>query len=1463
MRKAFRFLMPSVRHESGVLPAWLLVTFLVPLLLVSAFSLWVERTQYDLALREVAQEANQAGMAYGAQISSRLMSHFDALEFVAVELVGNGASPTGPDEKTVQTLRRFIDTHPSLDAINVQSADGNTILWSTLKQSPHALFSGDQFTPLPGNPNQMFGAVSYDSRIGFHVLSTRYRLKDAAGNTRYFVGMPYRLNYLLADAQHRAPWMFTILDTRNGRVIGTWSRGEIHFDPPVSVPSGKPVDIAGYPLTVQVTWPAGLARAQYLKAAPVRWVFELGALLLLTMAVYWVVALLRQRARDTVRLQRLSDFNALFAQVNRVIADSEREEELLQTICELGVRYGHLKLAWVGRPDSDQRFQFVAAGGDISYIDGLYISSDPSIPEGQGSAGRTWREGGAYYSESFDATPILKPWQLRAQQWGLRASATLPIFRKGEIIAVLAVFHEKSDIWDEDLRRLLEELALAISNGLDRVDAGQRKRQLEQDLDNAHIYQRTLFEKNAAGIFLIDPGRLIVDVNTALCQMTGYTPEALIGRNLALLSEDEHAFELFAEYFEAEVHRDVSIQRTLQLRRRTGELLTVQALGTAMILPQGKTGVLCSVVDITALQEAREQIQRQAMHDILTDLPNRRALDIHLPLAIARAQRNQGVVAVGMMDLDNFKPVNDTWGHEAGDRLLKELGLRLREQLRETDMLVRLGGDEFVIVIDDLDSDRATAQMSRVLERVHQAVETPFTVAPETQVVVGMSLGIAMFPFDGEDGDSLMRQADAAMYRAKQNKQNRVNWWQPSVAEIDASTEEEMEAAFDVYGPGAIVLLNKAQPYLHLVTEHFIEHFYTELNKEPQMHAILRNFTPDQVTSLMVQQAGHLQFLLAPTTTQSMIHERARQVGQVHALVGVTAVLLTQTLSLYRRLLSEQLKEFLLPARTRYQLLQTAEARLQEDLEVQLDMQGRVLSTYFDHFSRPMPLIGTAWTQASAIDVAWLGDLPGIQGALLMRLSPEGIFMVESSAGPRSGRITEILRQPGFQAVIDPASPRGQGLSAQAWRSLQILSTASYALDPRYQVWHALAEPMGIRSALSVPILNPAGQAEAVISLFGAFPNQFESATLQHFARGLQQRWEQIWQRCSAPAPVMSEDQAIELRQALFSGGLRMFMQPVVSLATGQLVKVEALARLRMPDGQIIPPGVFLPLLGHAELDHLFRLGLEASLAELTQWDAAGLSIDISVNLPPSNLLDANCPRWVAETLHRYGIAPGRLTLELLENQSIDMVQQDETIAAFLDMGVQLAMDDLGSGYSSLLRLSKIPFHTIKIDQGLLVHIRENPVQAVSLIASILQMGRDFDRVVVVEGLEDFGMIEAAALLGATYGQGYAIARPMPADEVIHWHPQAELAVNMTEIRTFLGALAYLWRMIHQRRTSPALPEENCPLTNFLSSCGRSDPEAAEWSGQVQFVIPGSDVSARLLAWLAEQVRDEVVETTS
>lgn len=1449
----------GAHRESGVLPGWLLLSFLGPLLLVGALSFWVETEQYHLAVREVTQEANQAGMTYGAQIANRLMAHYAELEFVAVELLGSGDDPTTPDAKTVQTLRRFMATHPGLYAFNVQSADGNRILWSTKQQSSVPIDKGGDFTALAGNADLMLGQDQFAPRIGFHVLTTRYRLRDPSGKTRYFVGTPYRLDYLLAGVASRIPWDFAVIDTRDGSVLGIWRQDRVHFDRPDLARFGKRLEISGYPLAVRVAWPKGLVRERYLEAAPSRWVFEVGAFLLLLLAVYWVTALLQRRAHDALRLQRLSDFNALLAQASQVVADSTREDELFQAICDLAIRYGHLKLAWVGRPDDAQRFQFIAAGGGVSYIDGLFISADPSIPEGQGSGGRTWRDGRAYYSESFGATATLKPWQARAEQWGLRASATLPILQNGRTVAVLAVFHERANIWDDDLRRLLEELAQAISNGLDRLEAAERKRQLEQDLESARVYQRTLFERNAAGILIIDAQRIIVDVNTSLCEMTGFPAEVLIGQSLAMLYADDRPFDDFADFYESRIRSEASIQLMMSLQRSNGETLTVQALGTEISLPQGGSGVLCSMIDITALQAAREQVQRQALHDILTDLPNRRALDNHLPLAIARAQRNQGVVAVGMMDLDNFKPVNDTWGHTAGDRLLKELGLRLKKHLRETDLLARLGGDEFVIVIEDLDADRAAEQLSRVLDRLHRAVESPFDVAPGAQAIVGLSLGVALFPFDGTDGDSLLRQADAAMYRAKQNKQHRQNWWQPSVSESDETEAMVEDATFDVFGEDAIALLSKSQPYLKPVTDRFIEHFYTELSQEAQMHSILRNFTTEQVRTLMTQQAAYLQFLLAPATTQAMIHERARYVGQVHALVGVSAVLLTQMLSLYRRLLSEQLKEFQLPTRTRYRLLQTAEARLQADLEIQLDMEGRVLSAYFDHLSRPMPAAGTSWIEASALDIDWLGDLPGIQGAILMRLSPEGVFTVERSAGPHAARIAAVLGEPGREAVVDPDSPRGQGLSAQAWRSLQILSTPSYALDPRYRAWHTVAEPLGLRSALSVPILNAAGQAEAVVSLFGAYPNQFESTTIQHFARGLQQRWEQIWQRCSTPAPVIPEEQAISLRRALFSGGLRMFMQPVVSLSTGKLVKAEALARLQMPDGQIIPPGVFLPLLGQADLDHLFQLGLVAALTELTRWEAAGLSIDIAVNLPPSNLLDAECPHWVAETLSRFNVSPGRLTLELLETQSMDVTHQDKTIAAFLDLGVKLAMDDLGSGYSSLLRLSKVPFHTIKIDQGLLLHIRENPVQAISLIASILQMGKDFDREVVAEGLEDLGMIEAVTQLGAVFGQGYGIARPMPADELLDWSPPEELPVDVREIRTFLGALAYQWRVMHQRRSGHGQPDAGCPLMAFLRAYGRTDPIAAEWHAQLQAAPSDSELGARLLSWLAEQVHEEQV----
>jgi len=181
------------------------------------------------------------------------------------------------------------------------------------------------------------------------------------------------------------------------------------------------------------------------------------------------------------------------------------------------------------------------------------------------------------------------------------------------------------------------------------------------------------------------------------------------------------------------------------------------------------------MLDITGSKEAEEQIAFLAYHDKLTGLPNRVLFDESLDLSLARARRHKLGVAVISVDVDNFKLVNDSLGHEAGNELIVQLADRLREATRETDLVARPGGDEFLMLLADLDratplpgGDGATLVAESVAGRVQTALRHPFEVAG-TELYVTASLGISLFPNHGDDAETLLKQADAAMFRSKQS----------------------------------------------------------------------------------------------------------------------------------------------------------------------------------------------------------------------------------------------------------------------------------------------------------------------------------------------------------------------------------------------------------------------------------------------------------------------------------------------------------------------------------------------------------------------------------------------------------------------------------------------------------------------------------------------------------------------
>ena len=907
----------------------------------------------------------------------------------------------------------------------------------------------------------------------------------------------------------------------------------------------------------------------------------------------------------------------------------------------------------------------------------------------------------------------------------------------------------------------------------------------------------------------------------------------------------------------------------MTLVRPEKRLATAVGSGFLVLLTMGVYQVLVwQTLPIILLREREEEKKKEqefyrlARFDTLTGLHNRSAFEHHLEGAIARAKRHSTCVAVGIIDLDEFKPVNDTWGHKAGDILLKQLAQRIQSRIRDSDFLARLGGDEFIVLIEDLDPEQAVIQLKQILARLHQAVEDPFNIVSTEQALIGMTMGLALFPFDAEEPDELIRQADAAMYQAKANKVNRTQWWQLGLNSGDIA---RADIDLDPYGAEAADLLSHYTSTFEATAAYFVKNFYSRLPTVSGAQSILANLREAEFDALRSAQIQHLRFLMGDKTTRASLRARAFRVGEIHALVGVSAALLAQSQSFYRQFLSENISRALLLSRDRYFVLHLAEMRLQDDIEAELVAIEETKGKYFEVLSRPYPEAGQPWVDAAATELAYLAMLPGIIMCVVMRPDSSGVLQIEASSGDVAERFLKLVELAGTQPRLGDDQNIGRGLVATAWLEGTIQVASDYTSDPRTAPWHEAARAIGARSLVAIPIHNREFTAESVLVIFGAYSGQFGSFWMREFCRGLKRFWEGLRQRSQATPSlaITSHHVAAEYRRRLFEGGLTMLVQPVIDLSTGHIFKAETLARLQQKDGSFLPPSVFLPLLGQADLDRMFRLTLDLSLQTIKEWDAQGLQTDISVNLSPSSLVNPKCVDWVLQALNTHAIAPKRLTLEILESQSLPNNLTEAALTSLSCTGVKLALDDLGSGYSSLQRLAEWPFEVIKIDQGLSSRIYSKPLRIFGLLQALVQMGRDLDRTVVIEGLEKIDMIEAAVFLGATHGQGYGLARPMPVSAFPVWARSFALPIEPGRIHTALGALAYHWQFMHRENFNHPVDVDECPLTAFLAESDSVNvADAMRLHANVHAKNRLTDderrqASQALVVWLTDRIREE------
>ena len=282
----------------------------------------------------------------------------------------------------------------------------------------------------------------------------------------------------------------------------------------------------------------------------------------------------------------------------------------------------------------------------------------------------------------------------------------------------------------------------------------------ESALRESELRYRLLFEQNAAGVCVTTFDGIVADCNSTFAAMLGCNRTDLIGGQMSERYVRPNEREELAVML-----RDVATLNSVEVEMRRGDGSSVWVLKN---LTLSGDRIHSTVVDISDRKRAEEQIEFHAYHDVLTNLPNRKLFMDRLSQALTRCRRYGKSLAVMFVDLDHFKTINDTLGHTAGDELLLEMSRRLRACVRDDDTVARLGGDEFTIILSEL---RQPEDAANVAEKILHSIEQPLTIA-EMPIEVSASIGIALYPVDGHDAEALLRNADSAMYRAKEAGRN-------------------------------------------------------------------------------------------------------------------------------------------------------------------------------------------------------------------------------------------------------------------------------------------------------------------------------------------------------------------------------------------------------------------------------------------------------------------------------------------------------------------------------------------------------------------------------------------------------------------------------------------------------------------------------------------------------------------
>ncbi|OYU45427.1 MAG: hypothetical protein CFE44_07560 [Burkholderiales bacterium PBB4] len=426
----------------------------------------------------------------------------------------------------------------------------------------------------------------------------------------------------------------------------------------------------------------------------------------------------------------------------------------------------------------------------------LHTGAGPSLPKaycdaiegvaigmGVGSCGTAAYTGKEVLVSDIATDPLWKDYAALALSFDLQACWSIPILSaKGQVLGTFANYHAKprtpTDKELITLRRGAYMVGVAIEHHQteDLLVAGQKS------LKDSAAQTQAILDNMADGVVTFDERGIIESFNKAASTMFGYPAVAVIGSDIALLTPPARHQEYLPyrkKFLSLEPASQESLSIEFEAQRRDGTIFPI-SLSVSKIAISGRSISIGILRDITVSRQNEAEIRRLAFYDPLTELPNRRLLMDRLKQALVTSTRTGQHGAVMFLDLDHFKQLNDSLGHDVGDILLQQVAARLKSCVREMDSVARLGGDEFVVLLEALSTNvqEAAMQAEIIGLKVLESLGQPYSLREHTHTSTP-SVGIAVFQSGGESIDDLLKKADVAMYEAKAAGRNTVRFFDP------------------------------------------------------------------------------------------------------------------------------------------------------------------------------------------------------------------------------------------------------------------------------------------------------------------------------------------------------------------------------------------------------------------------------------------------------------------------------------------------------------------------------------------------------------------------------------------------------------------------------------------------------------------------------------------------------------